>query len=161
MLPNPKPFLDKIFADLAKHSYLEVSPYPIDHICYRVASMERYFELKTALLSQNELLTESIINGRPIATFRLQEAIKYREQNIELLELPSPKPGSDYPEGYEHIEFVIGEDPAKWIGQFPALDWDKKGLQKAINSDVRLKLSNGYSVKFHEHPLDYVIEFLD
>lgn len=159
-LPDPTEFLDQTFALLQENGYFEV-PFLLDHICYRVATPERYTELKTALLKDHQLVTESLINGRPIAVFRLCTPFVYGERRIELLELPSPKPGSNYPEGYEHVEFAIGEHPASWLAKYPQLNWDTKGLGKAINPDLRLPLGKGTSVKFHEHPLDYVIEHLD
>lgn len=180
MLPDPTDFLDRIFAALEELCYFEVPeelidhstkikvgngqydvPYPLDHICYRVGTQERYRSLKADLLESNELLAETLINGRPIATFRLTEPLVYKDRRIELLELPSPKKGSAYEEGYEHVEFAIGEDPANWLFRYPNLDWDKKGLDKKVNSDLRLKLGKSMSVKFHEHSLDYVIRYLD
>lgn len=134
---------------------------PIDHICYRVVSVEDYERAKATLLQDHELLAETLINGRPIATFKLREPLLYGQRQIPLLELPSPKVGSPYPEGYEHAEFVIGRSPAEWITAYPALSWDTKGIQKSVNADARLLLPGGISVKYHEYPLDYVIRYLD
>ncbi len=160
MLPDHRPFLDELFAALDQHG-IYVSSYPLDHLCYRVASTARYMALKKELLQTNLLLAEHQINGRPIATFRLQTPLAYNGRSIDLLELPSPKPGSHYPEGYEHVEFVLGQDPRDWYTAYPKLNWDTKGLAKEVNPDVRLKLSGQMSVKFHEYPLDYVIQYLD
>jgi predicted metalloenzyme YecM len=129
-----------------------------DHVCWRTETVEEYSNLVEALLllkknndnnnSNNdvELLIESSIGGRPIATFRLREGIQcpyYRrdrpsiEKNIDdsmdaypndnytdarhddddnhpdviflidIIEIPSPKPGRPYSSGLEHVEFVI------------------------------------------------------
>lgn len=180
MLPDPTDFLDRIFAALEELCYIEVPkelidhpttikvdkdqhdiPYILDHICYRVGTQDRYRELKKTLLKSNELLTETMINGRPIATFRLAEPLVYKNRRIDLLELPSPKKGSAYSEGYEHIEFAIGENPAHLLARYPDLNWDKKGLGKVVNNDLRLNLGDGMNVKFHQYPLDYVIKYLD
>ena len=160
MLPDPTEFLDQIF-DFCTSAGLPLADYQLDHICYRVATTDRYQELKARLVPDNELLAETIISGRPIATFRLQQPLQYQGRTIELLELPSPKAGSPYSEGYEHVEFAVGQHPGEWIKKYPSIIWETKDLRKSINPDVRLRIGEGVSVKFHEFPLDYVIEYLD
>ena len=157
--PNPDPFLNQIFNALNKLS-LDCSNYELDHICYRVETLERYNLLKEVLASNNELLTETMIGGRPIATFKLKKPIVYKARNIGVLELPAPKPGSFYPEGWEHVEFVVGEDPTAFMKHYPELPFLTKGLSKPVNADVVLKF-RGFAVKFHEHSLEYVIKYLD
>jgi predicted metalloenzyme YecM len=115
-------------------------------------------------LDENELLVESPINGRQIATFRMTIPFRYQHRDIWLLELPEPKPGSPYPEGYEHAEFVTDRPLAQfesWLTahlRVAASDLDRKGITKSFNADLRLRLPGGLSVKFHELPLDRVIE---
>ncbi len=69
ILPPPASLLDAVFAALAAHGLPR--DLPCDHICYRVATMTRYEELREALKSEGVLVSESMIAGRPIATFRL------------------------------------------------------------------------------------------
>ena len=159
IFPSPTPFLDQIFHHL-QEDQLDVSSYELDHLCYRVESIERYTELKEVCHKLGSLLSETLINGRPIATFKLQEPILYQGRAIKLLELPSPKPGSPYAEGFEHVEFVIDEDLDSFIARYPQLTFDTKGMKKAINPDVRLAYGP-LSVKFHRHNLEYVIRYLD
>jgi predicted metalloenzyme YecM len=124
----------------------------------------RYEQLRDRLLEENELLVESPINGRRIATFRMASPFRFNQREIWLLELPEPKPGSPYPEGYEHAEFVTDRPLSlfePWLTAFlgiTANDLDRKGLTKSLNADFRLRLPDGLSVKFHELPLDRVIE---
>ena len=154
-LPDPTPFLDYLFAELAADG-IDVSPYELDHICYRVATSARYRELRDQLSRHGELLTDKPVNGRPIATFRLREPLPYGERRIEYLELPAPKPGSAYAEGWEHVEFVIGEAPAAFAERYPRIDWDRSGLTKNHNADLRRRYDRG-SVKFHRDSLAAVI----
>ena len=162
MLPSPNAFLEQIFAALAPTPGV-LDHLQLDHLCYRVATVERYEELKTQLLSEHELLVESLINGRRIATFRMTEPFRFREREIWLLELPEPKPGSPYPEGWEHVEFVTDRPLAafaEWITEHLGVqpeDIDRSGMGKALNADLRLRLGGGLSVKFHELALDEVI----
>ena len=159
ILNDPKNFLDKIFTALNQKKIC-VQNYPLDHICYRTGSMVQYADLKNKINQIGELLTESNINGRPIATYKLFEPIIFKERKIYLVELPSPKPASFYPMGYEHVEFVIDETLENFISRYPAINFDKKGMSKKINPDVRIKF-DGFSVKFHLYDLEYVIKYLD
>ncbi|MFT5999989.1 MAG: putative metalloenzyme YecM [Neolewinella sp.] len=162
-LPSPTPFLQQLFAAL-EPSTGDLDHLALDHLCYRVSSAARYEQLRDALLKENELLVESPINGRRIATFRMAIPFSFQQREIWLLELPEPKPGSPYPEGYEHAEFVTDRPLAQfetWLTDHlgvAADDLDRKGLVKPLNADLRLRLPDGLSVKFHERPLDKVIE---
>lgn len=162
MLPVPVSFLEQIFVSL------EATPgtldhLQLDHLCYRVETADQYEKLKAQLLDENELLVESPINGRRIATFRMAEPFCFREREIWLLEVPEPKPGSPYVEGWEHVEFVTDrplEAFAEWMVEHLGVedeDIDRSGIDKALNADLRLRLAGGLSVKFHELPLDEVI----
>jgi 7,8-dihydro-6-hydroxymethylpterin-pyrophosphokinase/predicted metalloenzyme YecM len=160
VLPSPKPFLEKFFAALPP----SLHHFPVDHVCYRVEKLEDYEKFRDDLLAAgHQLLTESPVGGRPIATFRLLTPIRYGGQAIWLLELPAPKPESPYPAGYEHAEMLTGQSLGtftKWLLQqtpYSIDDLDHSGMNKKINADLRIRLGEGLSVKFHEMPLDEVI----
>ncbi|MFN9959326.1 MAG: VOC family protein, partial [bacterium] len=70
-----------------------------------------------------ELLAESPIGGRPIATFRLHEPLTYGARTIPLVELPAPKPGSPYTEGWEHLEMVAPLPLNELLLEHPHLPW--------------------------------------
>ncbi|MEM8583820.1 MAG: VOC family protein [Bacteroidota bacterium] len=178
-LPDPTSFLTEVFDQLAELK-LDVSALSVDHLCYRVESMRRYFELREAIAaSGHQLINESVVNGRLISCFRLSAPIIFQNREIPLLELPAPKAGSHYVEGYEHLEFVVGSKLEEWQQKLLAIENQEK-LKKDIskgsgemeqfeeNSDLRkstfnpsisLKLGKGLRVKFHERPLDEVIAF--
>ena len=106
LLGDFNPFLDRIFQYLSAKK-VDVKRYELDHICYRVETEERYQALKKSLTSIGELLTESQIGGRAIASIKLKKPIVYKDRKIWVIELPAPKKGSFYKEGFEHVEFVI------------------------------------------------------
>jgi predicted metalloenzyme YecM len=159
MLPDPTTFLLNVMAHLSADQ-MNVQSFELDHICYRVETEERYLALKEALKKEGMLLAESQIGGRPISTFILHEPIRFRERAIPCLELPAPKPGKAYAEGYEHVEFVIDEPFAAFMARYPHVTFDTKGMQKAVNADIRIQYPDG-SVKFHHHSLEYVIRYLE
>lgn len=149
-------FLERVFSHL-KSSGIRIKERQIDHVCYRVETFERYEELRDKLKEIGEVLTEAPVGGRPISTFKLHEPIRYKGQEIYLLELPSPKEGSFYKEGFEHIEIVISENFEDFINKHDDLIFDTKAMSKPVNPDISLRFGE-YSVKFHHEPLDIVIE---
>jgi len=160
-LPDPSLFLHHLFTTLQTNG-LDVEGLELDHLCYRVATVERYARCKELFAQHGTLLAESLIAGRPIATFRLHQGFQFRGRMIDVVELPSPKPGSAYPEGYEHAEFVVDEDLLTFTQRFPKLGWKLDNLRKTTNPDVRLRYPD-LSVKFHRQSLADVIaqELLD
>lgn len=154
-----KPFLDELFNELAKDQ-IEVSHYELDHICYRVETLQRYQELVEQLSPLGPLLTESIIGGRPISTFKLSTPIRYQDRVISCLELPAPKVGSPYTEGFEHAEFVIDVPFEIFMEKYAGLHFRTKGMLKTVNPEISRKYPR-LSVKFHYYPIEYVIKYLD
>lgn len=159
LLGNSTPFLDRLFQYLSTKN-IDVKSYELDHICYRVATIERYQYLKKELACLGELLIESQIGGRAIASFKLAQPISYKNRKIEVVELPAPKAGSFYKEGFEHVEFVITEPFDTFMIAHPHLDFITKDLKKSVNQGITLKETD-FSVKFHHHTLEYVIRYLD
>lgn len=159
ILGNPENFIGNLLCKLNKAG-INVQQFEMDHICYRVETEKKYNEIKKALLNYGVLLTEKEIGGRPISIIKLDRAIQFRNRKISLIELPAPKAGSYYKEGFEHIEFVIGEDPKNFIKRYPEISFDKKGLDKKINADLRINFGD-CSVKFHQHSIEYVVKNLE
>ncbi len=159
LLGDATSFLDHLFQYLAQKK-INVATYELDHICYRVETEERYQVLKKALTNLGELLTESKIGGRSIASIKLAQPIIYKNREIEVVELPAPKKGSFYKEGFEHVEFVIDMPFEEFMAAHPQLNFITKDLKKSVNQGVTLKETD-FSVKFHHHTLEYVIRYLD
>ncbi|KAL3938713.1 MAG: hypothetical protein SGBAC_006426 [Bacillariaceae sp.] len=153
-----------------------------DHVCWRTETAESYEGLVSALKEYpgSDLLIESLIGGRPIATFELKEGIPCKGRRLNVLEIPSPKMGSPYSEGLEHVEFVIGPSSdhsayspindetheialKKVMSDHPDINWNTKASSKEVNPDVSLKVElssfGTCSVKFHLLPLAKVIEY--
>ena len=179
-------FVSSIITKLESQHDIDVTTFQADHVCYRTDSIEQYTGLVQALQSSDDdvtLLVESEIGGRLIATFKLTVPIEIINsedssiRRIDVIEVPSPKDGSLYVAGLEHVEFVIGDGSHRsalndgvhqtalnaWIERFPSVSWNTKAIDKACNPDVSTKLElNDYgkvSVKFHLLPLEDVIKF--
>ena len=130
----------------------------VDHVCYRVASLESYEMWKSLLAPYGEILSEAMVNGRPIATLKFADPIVVSDSvAIALLELPAPKPTIAYDEGFEHIECVVEQDLSAFQRQFASLNFHTGNIDAAINADICFKLS-GSVVKFHNQCLSEIIQ---
>ncbi|CAK5173006.1 unnamed protein product, partial [Aphanomyces euteiches] len=135
----------------------------IDHLCYRCDSMDEYNHLtKTVLPHLGHLLVESLIGGRPIACFKLSTAIALPHRPnalVDVLEVPSPKPGSHYDSGLEHFEMVVPYNLDDFLShQADDVVFDLKAMSKSLNRDARIAVGE-FSVKFHEQTLESVIAY--
>ena len=150
-------FLSKIKELLENHSIL-VSDFYLDHMCYRVETISQYTELISNLDHSGLLLSDSIIGGRPISTFKIKGLASYYGQEISVIEIPSPKEKSPYREGFEHVEFVIDCNLEDFVRKYPKVVFDTKNAHKIINPDVRLRSEdNSISIKFHMKSLEDLI----
>ena len=129
----------------------------IDHACYRVSTVEKYEEIRRILCAHGTLLSEALINGRPICTFRLNEKVILSDHwAIALVELPAPKSGATYAEGFEHIEAVTQCSLEEFMKLHATYSFRTENLGASINPDVSLRFGEGL-VKFHEASLENVI----
>ncbi len=153
---NIEEFLDKVFKNL-ENDWVNVQDYELDHICYRVDSLEKYDFWKKEISKCWILLSEVVISGRNISTFKLKNPYIYKGREISVLEIPSPKSGSSYNDWFEHVEFVIVESFDNFMAKYSNLKFITKALSKRINPDIKRKY-NDCSVKFHYHSLEYIIK---
>lgn len=96
---------------LADRLGLEMAPLEADHIslrCHQNATAERW---RQGLERCGALLSENIINGRPICLFKLAEPICVAHWRFTVVELPWPGEKRYPHEGWEHIEIVLPADP--------------------------------------------------
>ncbi|QYJ84924.1 VOC family protein [Shewanella mesophila] len=78
-----------------------------DHVALRVNSVAAADSLSTYFAKQGNVISNNIINGRPILIIELDTPMRLGEMLIECVELPYPS-DKPYPvEGWEHIELVL------------------------------------------------------
>jgi predicted adenylyl cyclase CyaB len=151
-------FLTSLFFNLESTS-VNVEKMELDHLCYRVSSEKDYAEYKQLFSQIGELLIESQVGGRPIATYKLNHPITWNNNRIQVIELPSPKISNKYSTGFEHAEFVMKDSFDEFMKCHPSLVFDLTAMAKDINPDIRLGFKSGESVKFHHQTLAQVIEY--
>lgn len=130
------------------------SHWKIDHLCYRVETLDRYHALQNFFTDHSRLLAESMIGGRPISTFKIHIPISAAGYSVDLIELPAPKKGKRGTEGFEHFEVVIDQSFEELMSSYPHLNWELG--TKTFNNELELKLE-GRAIKFHHLSLEEVI----
>lgn len=156
LIGDYEPFVENIGQGLKQVGIDRDELSMMDHICYRVETNGRYYEMLSELAKRAILLGENEISGRMIATFEFHDYLEVDGWRIPYLELPQPKEGSPYPEGLEHAELVVVGSLEAFRARHDELDFDDKGMSKAINPELGLKTA-GMSVKFHEQQLGAVV----
>lgn len=158
ILGSPKSFLENIFYNLKKDE-IDVLDYELDHICYRVETIERNNQLKNELQKIGDLISENKINGRLIPLIKLKDPIIFEDRKIYLVELPQPKEDHHFKEGFEHVEFVISESFDNFMEKYKDLKFKTDGINKEINADI-VRQYKDCVVKFHHQSLEYVVKYL-
>lgn len=151
-----KDFATKLLTQLADAGFSDEFT-EIDHVCYRVPSLEIYEFWKKQLGSCASLLSEAFINGRPIATYKLDKAIRISPDfSINVLELPAPRADAIYSEGFEHLEVLTKSPLEDLLSRYGHYSFKTHNLSAKINRDISLRFDAGL-VKFHEKSLENII----
>lgn len=148
-------FFDNVVTELVQKGFSLEELNFADHLCLRVASQSEYETYQVFLASMGALLSEAMVNGRPISTYRLHRPFCWQEYDIHLIELPSPKSGTPYETGFEHAEFVITKPFVEFCASHPNVKFEIYP-EKSFNSEIGVLLPSGQA-KFHHVPLDLVI----
>lgn len=125
-LPRFSDALERFTARLG----LEIAGLDADHIslrCHQNTTAERW---RRGLEQCGTLLSENMINGRPICLFKLAEPVCVAHWRFHIVELPWPGEKRYPHEGWEHIEIVLPGGPATLNARALALLADD-GLQPA------------------------------
>ena len=128
----------------------------LDHLCYRVETLERYEEMKRSLGEIALMIAETPVQGRDIAIFELHERLHTRGWKIPYIELPQPKEGSPYSEGLEHAEFVVLGSLERFQQKYDRLPFDTKAMDRIINPELGLKTDRA-AMKFHNLQIGEVV----
>ncbi|CAI0770372.1 VOC family protein [Serratia ficaria] len=106
------PRFERALSRFAAKLQLDLSLFGADHIsvrCHQNATADRW---RQGLMRCASLLSESVINGRPICLFDLQRPLNVGPWQIDCVELPYPGEKRYPHEGWEHVELVLRGDPA-------------------------------------------------
>lgn len=156
IIGNYDAFLQQILQEVQAEGFDLRDFVQLDHVCYRVPSVERYESKKSELMAVGTIIGEAQVNGRPIATVRLKQPITHGAWRIDCVELPAPKPGTEPKEGLEHIEFVLYGDKEAFLQKYASKQFNLDAADRGINPEIGYKLPSG-GVKFHLLSLSAVV----
>lgn len=106
------PRFEQALSQFAEKLHLDLSQFTADHVslrCHQNTTAERW---RLGLEQCGSLLSEAMINGRPICLFDLQQPLKVGPWSIDCVELPYPGEKRYPHEGWEHVELVLSGEPA-------------------------------------------------
>lgn len=156
---------------LADRLGLDIAPLAADHIslrCHQNATAERW---RAGLEQCGELLSQSIINGRPICLFKLREPVCVAHWRFSVVELPWPGEKRYPHEGWEHIEIVLPGDPQTLSARALALLSDEglarpgifvkssapKGDRERLPNPTLAVTDGKVTIKFHPWTLEEIV----
>lgn len=156
---------------LAERLGLDISSLNADHIslrCHQNATAERW---RAGLEQCGELLSENIINGRPICLFKLAHPICVAHWQFQVVELPWPGEKRYPHEGWEHIEIVLPGDPLTLNARALALLADEglsqpgiyvktsapKGAQERLPNPTLAVTDGQVTIKFHPWSIEEIV----
>lgn len=149
-----------------------------DHASLRVNNSQTAQALADEFAQLGTIISNNIINGRPILIIKLSQPMLMGKTPIECVELPFPSDKMYPVEGWEHVELVFPSNAqtcddlaSQLIAKIPQL-----AVVIAGKTDVKVKLSspkgdnerlanptiafkaNGICVKVHPHGIQKIIE---
>lgn len=164
-------FIDKL-QQLLMRLELSLETYSADHIsvrCFQKATADRW---RQGLMQCGELMSEKIINGRPICLFNLHEPLQVGQWQIDCVELPYPGDKLYPQEDWEHVEWVIpGEvenfhqtalslfsDDILLMPQLKLKFSNPAGEGERLPNPTLAVTDNGVTVKFHPYSIQEVVK---
>lgn len=171
LVPDLTRFFDDIDR-LATRVGLNTSDLKPDHIalrCHQNATAERWaegFDLCGLCFS------ESLIKGRPIRLYRLEQPLIFGDWSFHVIELPWPGEKRYPHEGWEHIEFVLPGDAQSLSARALVLFSDEGLAQTGISVKTSAPIAKDdvlpnptfavtdgkVTVKFHPSSIEDVVE---
>ncbi len=115
-----------------------------DHVALRVNTHDSADALRYHFEQSSKVISNNIINGRPILIFELDTPLVMAEFTINCVELPYPSDKHYTIEGWEHIELILPcsattceELQTHLLKAAPQLDATLKG-----QTDIKVKVSS-------------------
>ncbi|WP_028767283.1 VOC family protein [Shewanella fidelis] len=148
-----------------------------DHTALRVNSNQSADQLRQAFAKVGNIISDNMINGRPILIIELDTPLMMGSTAIECVELPYPGEKTYPQEGWEHIELVLdcGATDCDTLAQALLEKAPQLAPVLAGDTDVKVKMSspkgdkerlanptiafkkNGLCIKIHSHGIKAVI----
>jgi predicted metalloenzyme YecM len=145
-------FLDSFFDEIAKAG-IDISNLKLDHIAYQASTSQDYDQLKPNFIALGEEASEEMIGNRRVSVFQLHNPIKYKNHDIEAIELIEPREGQICESMWQHAEFVLTDSFESYMEKYPRIEWDTTSLSRPDFAHLKLNFENGLTLKFLREPI--------
>lgn len=126
-------FVDKML-ERCQPLGIDLSKYPIDHVCFRVKSSEEYHALLEDFVGLSVVYTTKQFHGRTFHAFLLKVPFSHRGVQSYTLEFSEPGGSDTYETGFQHLELASVqelEDLFTQLRQYPELFFEGKYEQES------------------------------
>ena len=140
---------------------VDITPYALSHICYRVPEWDQYLRVRGQLERHALANREGVWNGRPMSLILFDQLEVLDGKKLPMIELIPPVHQRVYKMGMEHIGFVIGEDGFEDFKKKhrPVLTGQQfQGPTPGINEPYYILFEDFTNVKFHQRSLRQTAE---
>jgi predicted metalloenzyme YecM len=132
---------------------IDITPYALSHLAYRVADWDVYVHLRTLLERHAKANLENLWNGRPISLIVPAEPLEVLDGTpVSLIELIPPVHQRVYRMGLEHLGVVVGEHVDEFSREHRAVLTGQQ-FQSAENEPYYVLFEDFTHVKFHRRSL--------
>ena len=135
---------------------IDVTPYAVSHICYRVSEWDEYIRVRGLLERHATANRENFWNGRPISLIIFDQLEVLDGKALPMIELIPPVHQRTYKMGMEHIGFVVGEEGFEEFRRAhrPVLTGQMfQGPTPGLNEPYYILFEDFTHVKFHQRSL--------
>jgi predicted metalloenzyme YecM len=141
---------------------IDIAPYSLSHIAYRVPEWDQYLRVRTQLERHAFATRENFWNGRPISLI-LFDNLEVLDRPLPMIELIPPVHQRVYKMGCEHLGVVIGEDAFDAFVEThkPVLTGQQFQGPNSIPDPVYILMEDFTHVKFYRQSLQASVERFD
>jgi predicted metalloenzyme YecM len=139
---------------------IDITPYSLSHIAYRVPEWDQYLRVRTQLERHAVATRENFWNGRPIALILFDDLEVLDGKQLPMIELIPPVHQRVYKMGCEHLGVVVGEDGFDAFVETykPVLTGQQFQGPNSIPDPVYILMEDFTHVKFYRQSLQASVE---
>jgi predicted metalloenzyme YecM len=139
---------------------IDIAPYTLSHICFRVPEWDQYIRVRTQLERHALANRENVWNGRPISLILPAEPLEVLDGKVvPMIELIPPVHQRVYKMGLEHLGVVVGETFDAFVETHkPVLTGQQFQGPESIPDPVYILFEDFTHVKFYRLSLQASVE---
>ena len=142
---------------------IDISPYGLSHVCYRVPEWDQYVRVRTQLERHAFANRENVWNGRPISLIVPGEPMEVLDgKAVPLIELIPPVHQRVYKMGLEHLGVVVGDTFDAFVETHkPVLTGQQFQGPASTPDPVYILMEDFTHVKFYRLSLQASVELFE